>query len=288
MRPAPRWDVEGRDWPNRAASRFVTAAGFNWHVQEMGHGPALLLVHGTGAATHSWRGVAPILSKHFTVVAPDLPGHGFSEMPRQQMSLPNVASMLAELLAVLKVRPRAVVGHSAGAAIVLRMALDRSIRPHAAVSLGGALAPFRGASGMIFHGLAKLLFLNPLAARLMAWRAESPAAVARVIESTGSRLDAEGLALYGRLLRTERHVHAALALMANWDLLPLRRDLRTLAVPLTLIAPARDRAVPPSVAQEASRIVPRGRVVTVPGLGHLAHEESPGLLAQIIEEGCAF
>ena len=72
-------DLPGRDWPNRAASRTVRAAGLNWHVQVMGSGPVLLLAHGTGAATHSWRGLAPLLAQHFTVVAPDLPGHGYTE-----------------------------------------------------------------------------------------------------------------------------------------------------------------------------------------------------------------
>ena len=47
------WATDGRDWPNHAASRFVEAAGMRWHVQVMGSGPALLLLHGTGAATHS-------------------------------------------------------------------------------------------------------------------------------------------------------------------------------------------------------------------------------------------
>ncbi len=51
----PDWAVEGRDWPHREASRFVEAAGLRWHVQEFGSpdAPTLLLLHGTGAATHS-------------------------------------------------------------------------------------------------------------------------------------------------------------------------------------------------------------------------------------------
>ena len=47
------WEVDGRDWPNRDSSRFVTAGGLRWHVQVAGTGPVVLLVHGTGAATHS-------------------------------------------------------------------------------------------------------------------------------------------------------------------------------------------------------------------------------------------
>ena len=84
---APRWTHEGRDWPNATASRFVAAGGVKWHVQVMGQGPVALLLHGTGSATHSWRDLAPLLARDFTVVAPDLPGHGFtSAIGRAQFS----------------------------------------------------------------------------------------------------------------------------------------------------------------------------------------------------------
>lgn len=75
------WERDGADWPNRAASRFVTASGLTWHVQAMGapEAPVLLLLHGTGAATHSWAGLAPLLAARFRVIAPDLPGHGFTD-----------------------------------------------------------------------------------------------------------------------------------------------------------------------------------------------------------------
>ena len=63
MTRRPDWEHDGRDWPNRTASRFVSAAGIVWHVQVAGEGPALLLLHGTGAATHSWAGVLPLLAR---------------------------------------------------------------------------------------------------------------------------------------------------------------------------------------------------------------------------------
>ena len=55
---------QARDWPNSAASRFVAAGGLTWHVQDIGSGPVLLLVHGTGASTHSWRKLVARLQKH--------------------------------------------------------------------------------------------------------------------------------------------------------------------------------------------------------------------------------
>src|SRR3954447_2043573 len=126
MSDRPVWSRDGRDWPNREASGFVEAGGLRWHVQRMGQGPVLLLVHGTAAATHSWRALAPLLARHFSVVAPDLPGHGFTAMPANAhgLSLPGMAALLGALLNRLQVDPALVAGHSAGAAVLLRLALD--------------------------------------------------------------------------------------------------------------------------------------------------------------------
>jgi magnesium chelatase accessory protein len=120
----PDWNTDGRTWPNRAASRFVVADGLRWHVQVMGSGPPILLIHGTGAATHSWRDLAPLLARDFTVIAPDLPGHGFTETPDAEgLSLAGMARGLGALLDALGVEPVLAVGHSAGAAIAMQMGL---------------------------------------------------------------------------------------------------------------------------------------------------------------------
>ena len=280
----PDWSHEGRDWPNRQASRFVNAGGLRWHVQVMGSGPALLLLHGAGAATHSWRDLAPLLAKDFTVIAPDLPGHGFTETPRGDgLSLPGMARALTALLAKLGVEPALAVGHSAGAAIAVRIALEGRFAG-GVVSLNGALKPFPGAAGHIFPAMAKLLFLNPVAQQVFAWRAARPGAVARLIESTGSTIDAAGLRYYGALLGTTGHIAGALGMMARWDLHGLQADLTAFSRPLTLVAAERDSAVPPKVAEEVHTAIPHSRLIYLPGLGHLAHEEAPGPIIRIVHE----
>jgi magnesium chelatase accessory protein len=139
------WETDGLDWPNRKASRFVVAGGLRWHVQFMGKGPVALLLHGTGASTHSWRDFAPLLARHFTIVAPDLPGHAFTERPKAPgLSLPGIAASVRDLLDVLEMEPVFGIGHSAGAAILARMTIDGALQPRALVSLNGALLPFRG------------------------------------------------------------------------------------------------------------------------------------------------
>ncbi|MDJ0943136.1 MAG: alpha/beta fold hydrolase [Kiloniellales bacterium] len=276
------WERDGADWPNRAQSDFVSAAGLKWHVQREGRGPQALLIHGTGASTHSWRDLSPILAEDFTVIAPDLPGHGFTDRPASfRLSLNGMAESLAGLLRSLELDPVVVVGHSAGAPIAARMCLDGKITPKLVVSINGAWLPFRGASGVLFPLMARALFLNPLTPRVFATLADR-GRVARLIRQTGSDLDEAGIALYQRLLRSPSHVAGALGMMANWNLEPLNRDLRRLAPELLLIVGESDLAIPPATAEKVGRMVPKAEVRRLPGLGHLAHEEAPETVAGTI------
>lgn len=273
---------DGDDWPNRDSSRFIEAGGLRWHVQIMGKGPEVLLVHGTGAATHSWRVLAPLLARHFRVVAMDLPGHGFTDpMKPAKLSLPGMARAIAALIKELRLSPQIVVGHSAGAAILARLCIDRAITPKLLICLNGALLPFEGVASVVFPPLAKLLFLNPFAPRLFAWSADRPA-VSRLLRGTGSRIESKGVDLYARLLGNRCHVAGALGMMANWDLGSFQRDLRRLATPVVLIVASGDRTVPPHDAQIVKSSIPNASVKTLKGVGHLAHEEQPYRVCRII------
>ena len=276
------WTRDGTDWPNREASRFVAASGLRWHVQLMGEGPVCLLLHGTGSATHSWRDLAPLLATRFTVLSLDLPGHGFTEpLPARRLSLPGMAAAIGELLAHLELRPALAVGHSAGAALLARMALDGLIDTPSIVRFNGALRGFRGPAQLFFAPLAKMLVLNPLAPRLFAASA-TPASVDRMLRHTGSALDRQGVALYTRLLRNPGHVAGALGMMAGWDLADLERDIPRLAARLLLVAGSDDRAVPPDDAFAVKERVPGAEVVFRRKCGHLLHEEQPQAAAEIV------
>ncbi len=275
------FERDALNWPNRADSRFVQAAGIRWHVQEMGVGPVLLLLHGTGAATHSWRGLIPLLTPHFRVVALDLPGHGFTERPPQALfSLPGMADGIGQLLRAMTVEPALVAAHSAGAAVMIRMALDRSIAPSALVSINGALKPYGGQANRWLQPIAKALFLNPVMPRLFAWRAGNDASVERLVKNTGSTIDADGIDQYRLLVSNPDHVAAALGMMANWDLQPLARDMRHLDIPLLLIAAANDKAIKSEDAFAVRARTPNATVEILRNLGHLAHEEKPGAVAE--------
>ncbi len=296
--PSPtrlQWQRDSADWPHREASRFVPAGGVHFHVQQLGpalgSAPVALLLHGTGASTHSWRDFAPVLSLHYTVLMLDLPGHAFSSLPAAaQMSLPGMARAIGALLHTLGVAPALVVGHSAGAAIAAQMALAGQgqgpgpghVRPRAIASLNGAWLPLGGVAGRVFSPVAKLMAGNPLVPRLFSWRAQDAAAVARLIDGTGSKIDTAGMRLYGRLIANPGHVAGALSMMANWDLAALQAQLPALAVPVLLLTGSNDRTVPPAQAAQVAGLLPSARVHRLAGLGHLAHEEQPALVARAV------
>lgn len=279
MSGRPRWEEEGRDWPLREASRFVEAGWLRWHVQQLGAGPVALLLHGTGAATHSWRGVAPLLALHLTVIMPDLPGHGFTQgRARGGLTLPGMSRAVGELLEALGVRPALVVGHSAGVAVAVRMALDGR---HSApiVGFAPALTPFPGVAARLFPVIARTLFVNPFTAGLFARIARVPGEVERFLaRATGSRVDARGVELYARLFGNSEHCAGAIEMMADWDLQTLAQALPRLPVPLHLVHGDADSAIPLASVER----VPAASLEVLPALGHLAHEERPETAARII------
>lgn len=283
MSSPPDWMREGRDWPNRSASRFVETSRLRFHVQEMGEGPILLLLHGTGAATHSWRDLMPLLAKQFTVIAPDLPGHGFTTgRPRAGLTLPAMASSIGELLRSISAQPALVAGHSAGAAVALQLILDGAVRAPV-IGLNPALTPFQGFAAQLFPAAARMLFVNPLVPHIFAGIARVPGEVERVLRrSTGSRIDERGVALYARLFACAGHCAGTVEMMANWDLDRFSARLDELDTPVLLLHGERDRAVPEESVKAAQARVNGSELDTLAGLGHLMHEEAPAAVAERI------
>jgi len=280
----PVWERDGIDWPNRELSRFVDAGGLTWHVQEGGDGPGLLLVHGTGSATHSWLGLLPLLATRFRVLAMDLPGHGFTAVPApRRLSLSGMAEGIGALCRELALAPEVAVGQSAGAAIAARMCLDGLIEPKALVSLSGALLPLRGLPATWFKPAARLTARGAWLPRFFAAGARrDPRSIDRMVASTGSRLPPEQVARYRMLISHPGHLSAALNMMANWDLEPLRRDLPALRPHLILAAFDNDKTVPPSEAERVKALLPSAELRRFDRLGHLAHEEDPDTVAELI------
>jgi magnesium chelatase accessory protein len=277
------WARDGPGWPHADASRFLEAGGMRWHVQDMGTGPCVLLLHGTAASSHSWAGLAPLLAAHFRVIAPDLPGHGFSSAgPPGNASLPGMARACGALVSALEVDPALVIGHSAGAAVLARMCLDGFITPRGLVSLNGAFLPLGGPLGQLFSPAAKLLANLPMVPRLFARRVLDRRLVEKLVRETGSVLPDDAIDLYHRLLCSPGHVAAALRMMANWDLATLARQLPCLRLPLYLLACSNDGTVPAAQAERIAGRLANAELHRVEGLGHLGHEEDPQRFERLI------
>lgn len=273
-----RFPQDATGWPLIDHSRMILCRPHRWHVQVAGQGQTILLIHGAGGATQSWRGLFPILARDHRVVAVDLPGQGFTRIGgRQRLGLDPMAEDLAALMRQEGWQPHVIVGHSAGAAIALRMALADP-PPGGVIGINAALGKFRGVAGWLFPLMAKMLSLNPFSASMFTATA-NPASVRRLLRGTGSTLDAAGEGFYLRLAQDRGHVDATLAMMAQWDLDPLLGALPRIACPVLLLATERDTAVPPETSVAAAGQMPHATARILPGLGHIAHEEAPDLIA---------
>jgi len=277
------WAHDGVNWPNRAHSRFVDARPHRWHVQEAGTGPTLLLLHGAGGATQSWRGLIPALADRLHIVAVDLPGQGFTKCgARNRLSLARMSEDMAHLIVQEDWRIDLIVGHSAGAALALDLA--RRVHPGGVVGLNAALGKFDGIAGWLFPLMAKALALNPLAATLLTRMPNGEARVRELLEATGSDFDQRTLELYTALASDRTHVAGTISMMAQWNIDSLLGQLDKIPCPVLLLAGARDGTVPPEISRGAAPRLAEGEVRILPDLGHLMHEEAPQLIAWEIAE----
>lgn len=273
------------DWPNRQFSRSVSSEGLLWHVQIVGKGPALLCLHGTGASSHSFAPLSQHLRRRFTLVIPDLPGHGFTEsLEQHETTLEHIADRLSALLAKLELRPSLLIGHSAGAAIAAHMALTSQPQVSEVIAINGAFKPFGAAAATLFSGMARWLARSRALPAVTALHGFFEKPVKNLIHETGSRSSPEMLRCYQQLLRRRNHIKGTLRLMGGWDLNALLQSLPTLACPLTLISCSNDQTVPPQQARELHEQLPNSRLVELPDLGHLGHEEHPEQFSELIEK----
>ncbi len=274
-------------WPHSERSRLQRVRPHEWHIQEMGHGPTLLLLHGAGGATHSWRQLMPLLSEGFHVVAVDLPGHGFTRLgSRHRSALDTMAQDLASLCDTQGWAPVCLIGHSAGGAVALRLAGLLPKQPKV-IGLNPALQPFQGLAGALFPVAARMLAMTPFFVDLALRGMTAPGRVATLLAGTGSRVDANGLVLYARLFRDRAHVDGALLMMAQWKLDGLLDDLPRLQAECLFLTGSNDRTVPPVSAVEAAARMPNAQVESFDGLGHLMHEEAPERVAARIRDWLA-
>jgi len=244
------------------------------------------MLHGAGGSTHSYAALIPLLAQTHHVVALDLPGQGFTQLgARHRSGLDPMAEDVAKLCDQEGWVPNVIIGHSAGAAVALRLAEnDLSPRGQAPLVIGinAALAQFSGLAGLVFPMMAKVLAAVPFTASLFSAASNRPDRINALIGSTGSQLNADGLELYRRLVADRTHVDGTLLMMAQWALDPLLARLPSHPSTVHFIVGDKDATVPPEVSEKVTSRMRNATLHRFIELGHLAHEEDPESFARLI------
>lgn len=255
--------------------------------------PLVLLLHGTGASAHSWAALLQALPaavrERANWLVPDLPGHAGTRSADGAdlgaLTLPHIARDLWQLLAALQLpAPTLLIGHSAGAALALRMALDATAGARMPAVLGFAPSLVAPPEAYIRY-LAPLV--NPVAtsgpvSRLVAGLAARSGLIDSLLASTGSQLTAPQKLAYRRLFEDPQHVRGAVSFMAAADLPALHADCARLAAPVAFVLGAGDRWIPEKALRPVlARYLPRAEVQVWTG-GHLVHEEAPDRAAAFV------
>ena len=279
------WHAVADFWPRAETSRFVQVGNIEFHVQISGAGEDVLLLHGAGASAHSFSGLAARLSERYRVIAPDLPGQGFTTLlPVESVGLVPFVHYLSELMTLLEATPRWIVGHSAGAALAAQYALAADLPPKGILCINAAFNPFGSLAAPLFSKTAKWFARSAWLPRALASPALRWRATGSMLADTGSAVDPLMSRCYDTLLGNPDHIAGTLRMMAGWDLPPLLDRLSSLHVPVWLAAAEGDRTIPPERSTSVANDLPLARSVRIPELGHLAHEEDPSIFDGLFQE----
>jgi pimeloyl-ACP methyl ester carboxylesterase len=265
----------GRRREGALSVQYRTIHGYRRAFVCAGQGPAVLLIHGIGDSSDTWRPVLEELSKHYTVIAPDLLGHGRSEKPRADYSIAAYANGMRDLLSVLEIDRVTVVGHSLGGGVAAQFAYQFPDRCERLVLVGS------GGVGRSVSPLLRLAavpgveFLMPLFG-LPPVRAASRfgADLLRILNTALGRDTEEVMAVFDSLPNTEarRAILRTLRSGVDWRgqvITMLDRAYLTEGIPTLLIWGRRDAIIPL-------------------GHGRLAHAAMPGSELEIFDEGGHF
>jgi pimeloyl-ACP methyl ester carboxylesterase len=255
-----------------------------------GQGPPVVLIHGMVNSSRHWEGVAQRLVADFTVIAPDLIGHGDSATPRGDYSLGAHAAVIRDLLAAIDVERATIVGHSLGGGVAMQFFYQFPQRTERLVlvssgGLGHEVSPLlRGAA---LPGASALLSLaaHP---RLVTVLSEAGERLRDRGSGTGVYLQAIARAL--RPLSAAGARHAFLQTLRSVidvrgqrvsarDRLYLLRSMPTL-----IVWGERDHTIPLAHGRDAHAAIPGSRFVTLPSAAHFPHLEDPDGLATALRD----
>jgi pimeloyl-ACP methyl ester carboxylesterase len=261
--------------------RHIRIHGHEVGYRMAGEGPALVLIHGVTGSSTTWREVMPALAERFTVVAPDLLGHGESAKPRGDYSLGAFASGIRDLLVTLGIERATVVGHSLGGGIALQMAYQFPERCERLVLVNS------GGLGKEVHAILRAVSLPGselvLPVVLLPQVQQALAQLGSLAAKVGFRLGVRGTELwrsYTGLTETRGRVAFVHTVRSVIDVTGQRvsaRDRLYLAqeVPTLIIWGDRDRIIPVEHAYVAHEMIKGSTLRVIAGADHFVPFEAP-------------
>jgi pimeloyl-ACP methyl ester carboxylesterase len=264
--------------------RRLEARGGRLRYFVAGAGPPLVLVHGLGGSATNWVELAPLLASRFRVVIPDLPGHGGSEALAGVSGLQPYADRVAAVMEHERTGPAAVVGHSLGGLVVLRLALRRPHAVTAVVLAASAGLSIGGVWGRNLLTAVTVVRPGRLAGNYRLLVARS-GLLRRIVFGFVSVADPVGLSdrsVEGFLAGQVLHTDTGSAWRALRDDDP-RQELEQLRQPTLVLWGADDVQLPLDDAFEYARRL-RAPLRVIAGCGHLLIGERPEPCADAIHQ----
>lgn len=273
------------------ALRFRTIHGYRRAFRIAGSGPVLLLIHGIGDNSTTWTPVHSRLARRFTVIAPDLLGHGLSDKPRADYSVAAYANGMRDLLSVLDVDRVTVVGHSLGGGVAMQFAyqfpqlLERLILVGAGgvtkdVNIALRLASLPGGGEAL--ALLRLPLVAPVlqtAGRLLGGALGSTGLgrdIPNMLRILADLPEPTASAAFTRTLRAVVDWRGQVVTM-------LDRCYLTESVPVQLIWGEQDAVIPMSHALMAHAAMPGSRLEIFEGSGHFPFHDDPQRFIELVE-----
>lgn len=270
--------------------QFLTIHGHRRAFVKVGSGPAVLLLHGLGCDHTTWEPVLDTLAKRYTVIAPDLLGHGQSAKPRADYSVGGYANGMRDLLTVLGIDKVTVVGHSFGGGIAMQFAYQFPERTERMVlvasgGLGPEVSPLiRAVTTPGFHQLMGLLTLPGVRqSGIVGLRAASRIGgrttrdLREVADIFDTFRDPHARAAIRHVVRAVVDWHGQIVTMAD-------RAYLTDAMPMAVVWGRDDQVIPVRHASNAAALAPKARVEVIPNAGHFPHKDHPERFAKILHD----
>ena len=264
------------------ADRFVRVDGQLVHVEQAGRGEPVVLLHGFGCSSYSWRHVLPVLARDFRVVAPDLNGFGYTERPRgvQPYTVQGQARLVLRLLDALGLRRVHVVGHSYGGAVASWLAARHRQRLRSLTLVDPALPDY---DVWVRRRFARYRSLGSLLLRSVVLSRRAVERSLRAAFFDPSLVTPDLVAAYRDRLRVEGCDEAYRGLCAPIPERPATVDFRRLRVPTLVVWERDDRWLSLPVAARQALEIPGAERAELEHCGHAPMEERPAeLLAAVL------